>query len=514
MRGLRAGSQHPGQLDEIADHRQREQVLLAGEVAVDDRAVDADSPGDVVDVSLADTVVVEEPPRRRDDLGLARPAASGSRTPPAILVTTALLSTVRVTSVRVTSVGGGGVGHAAHGKCQFVNVGVVFRPQQPPEELQAVVRAVDEAGVPELWLWEDCFLEGGLTTATAALAWSRLRVGVGLLPVPLRNPALVAMEIATITRLFPDRFVPALGHGVLDWMAQVGARAESPMALLREHTTAVRDLLDGRRVEVEGRYVRLDGVALDWPPATRPQLLVGARGDKTVRLAGEVADGVLLDGVGDADAVRRGRRLVDEGREASGRPGRAVVTLYRRSTRATAGLAGGTGRRPGGGVPGSRCRHGRAPGHGRGARPAAAGGGAGGRWTADLGGRPHAIEISSPSTVIGTSVRGLVAGGLTAVPSSTEKALPWHSQRMPPACTELTMQPWWVQTAVKHLNSPSTGWVTTTCLSGKITPPPTGTSAALVSGPGSGDVAVWPVSSEPSSGVRLRHHRRQPARQG
>ena len=53
-----------------------------------------------------------------------------------------------------------------------MNVGVVFRPQQPPEDLEAVVRAVDEAGVPELWLWEDCFLEGGLTTATAALAWS------------------------------------------------------------------------------------------------------------------------------------------------------------------------------------------------------------------------------------------------------------------------------------------------------------------------------------------------------
>ena len=166
-------------------------------------------------------------------------------------------------------------------RVMVVTVGVVFRPQQPPEDLKAVVRAVDEAGVPELWLWEDCFLEGGLTTATAALAWSqRVRVGVGLMPVPLRNPALVAMEIATIARLFPDRFVPAIGHGVLDWMAQVGARAESPMTLLREHTTAVRDLLDGRRVEVEGRYVRLDGVALDWPPVTRPPLLVGARGDR------------------------------------------------------------------------------------------------------------------------------------------------------------------------------------------------------------------------------------------
>ena len=196
-----------------------------------------------------------------------------------------------------------------------MTVGVVFRPQQPPEELRAVVQAVDQAGVPELWLWEDCFLEGGLTTATAALAWStRVRVGIGLLPVPLRNPALAAMEIATIARLFPDRFVPAIGHGVLDWMGQVGARVASPMTLLREHAVAVRELLDGERVDVDGRYVHLDGVALDWPPAARPPLLVGARGEKTVRLAGAVADGVLLDSVTGPDVVRRGRALVDDGR--------------------------------------------------------------------------------------------------------------------------------------------------------------------------------------------------------
>jgi alkanesulfonate monooxygenase SsuD/methylene tetrahydromethanopterin reductase-like flavin-dependent oxidoreductase (luciferase family) len=196
--------------------------------------------------------------------------------------------------------------------------GIVFRPQSPPEELRSVVELADEAGVAELWLWEDCFLEGGLTTATAALAWStRLRVGVGLLPVPLRNPAVAAMEIATIARLFPGRFVAALGHGVQDWMAQVGAAVDSPMTLLREHTGAVRDLLAGGTVDVSGRYVRLDRVALDWPPATPPRLLVGARGPKTIRLAGEVADGVLLDSVADADVVRRGRELVGADRHVA-----------------------------------------------------------------------------------------------------------------------------------------------------------------------------------------------------
>lgn len=193
------------------------------------------------------------------------------------------------------------------------DTGVVFRPQQPPEELRAVVEHAEAAGISELWLWEDCFLEGGLTTAAAALAWSeRLVVGVGLLPVPLRNPALAAMEIATLARLFPGRLVVTLGHGVQEWMAQVGAAVDSPLTLLREHTAAVRSLLAGETVDAAGRYVRLDQVALDWPPPTPPRLLIGGRGPRTVALAGELADGILLDSVVDAAGVGRARGLVGD----------------------------------------------------------------------------------------------------------------------------------------------------------------------------------------------------------
>ena len=153
-----------------------------------------------------------------------------------------------------------------------MTTGVVFRPQSPPEQLRAAVEAAEAAGVDELWLWEDCFLEGGLTTAAAALAWSeRITVGIGLLPVPFRNPALAAMELATLARLFPGRLTVALGHGVQDWMRQVGAAVDSPMTLLREHTTAVRALLAGETVDVRGRYVALDKVTLDWPPAAAAQ---------------------------------------------------------------------------------------------------------------------------------------------------------------------------------------------------------------------------------------------------
>lgn len=175
-------------------------------------------------------------------------------------------------------------------------VGVVFRPQLPPERLREFVTSADAAGLDDVWMWEDCFLEGGLASTAAALAWTgSVRIGLGLMPVPLRNPALAAMEIATLARLFPGRFVPAAGHGVLPWMDQVGAGARSPMTLLREWVTAARSLLAGQTVTVSGEYVRLNRVALDWPPAPAPPLLVGARGPKTLALAGEVADGLVLD---------------------------------------------------------------------------------------------------------------------------------------------------------------------------------------------------------------------------
>ncbi|MFF4798413.1 LLM class flavin-dependent oxidoreductase [Streptomyces sp. NPDC001351] len=211
----------------------------------------------------------------------------------------------------------------------MTGLGAVFRPQLPPERLRDVARLADESGLEELWLWEDCFREGGISTAAAALAWTeRLRVGVGLLPVPLRNVAITAMETAALHRMFPGRAVVAVGHGVQDWMGQVGARVESPLTLLREHLVALRALLAGERVTTEGRYVRLDDVALDWPPAGPVPVLAGATGPRSLRLAGEAADGTLLTASTTADGVRRARRLIDEGREPAGRTDPHQVVVY------------------------------------------------------------------------------------------------------------------------------------------------------------------------------------------
>lgn len=212
-------------------------------------------------------------------------------------------------------------------------LGLIIAPDQAPERAVDVARAAEAASVDELWLWEDCFGQSGTSTAAALLAaTTRIRAGIGLLPVPLRNVALAAMEIATIARMFPGRFVPGIGHGVLEWMAQAGARKASPLTLLTEHATALRTLLAGDELSVEGCYVQLDRVQLRWPPVPVPPLFIGGGRPKTLALAGELGDGLILaGGAGPGDeleALRAAVATVCEARAAAGLTGRFPVVQF------------------------------------------------------------------------------------------------------------------------------------------------------------------------------------------
>lgn len=204
-------------------------------------------------------------------------------------------------------------------------LGLAFVPTLPPERLHSIATATESAGLEELWVWEDCFKESAVASAAAALAWTTtLRVGIGLMPTPLRNVALSAMELATLERMFPGRLIAGVGHGVQIWMAQVGGRVESPMTLLREYVTALRRLLAGERVDIQGRYVRLDDVALDWPPNTPPPLMLGGAGPKSVALAAELGDGNILACALSDDEIRAAYDIVSEVRGRTGHP--LVVT--------------------------------------------------------------------------------------------------------------------------------------------------------------------------------------------
>jgi 5,10-methylenetetrahydromethanopterin reductase len=191
----------------------------------------------------------------------------------------------------------------------------MFRREQAPERLVGYGRRVEAAGFDELWVVEDCFYTGGIAQAATALASTDdIMVGLGIAPAVARNAAFLAMEFATLARMHPGRFHGGIGHGVAEWMDQIGARPASWLGAIEETTSAVRALLRGEHLDTDGRYVRLRDVALEHVPDPPPPVSLGVRAERSLALAGRCADGTILAEASAPAYVAWARERIEEGR--------------------------------------------------------------------------------------------------------------------------------------------------------------------------------------------------------
>jgi 5,10-methylenetetrahydromethanopterin reductase len=187
--------------------------------------------------------------------------------------------------------------------------GVKFARDWAPEHLLGFARSAEAAGFDELWLVEDLAFHGGFGPCAASLASTeRITVGLAIAPAVVRNAAYMAMEVASLARLFPGRFHMGLGHGVEGWIDQVGARPSSWIESLRETTVALKRLMDGGSVTYDGSYVHLDQVELLFPGVA--PVSFGVRGPVGMKLAQEIADGIIFAELSGPKYVARVRRDV------------------------------------------------------------------------------------------------------------------------------------------------------------------------------------------------------------
>ncbi len=208
-------------------------------------------------------------------------------------------------------------------------IGVVFPREQNPATLIDSVRRAEAMGLDQFWIVEDCFYTSGIAMVGMALAaTSTIKVGMGINPAVTRNAAFLAMEYATLANAFPGRFIGGIGHGVAGWMEQIGAKPKSWLGAIEEVTSAVRRLLAGEEVTVDGQYVKLDGVQLYQPPQIVPPVLLGVRGEKSLRLAGVCADGVILADNADPEYIAKARDLMRQGRVDASRDGVGKVVVF------------------------------------------------------------------------------------------------------------------------------------------------------------------------------------------
>ncbi len=209
-----------------------------------------------------------------------------------------------------------------------VSIGAMLRREIPPSDLAQAARSLD--GVyDELWVVEDLPYAGGIAQlATVLAATEHARIGHGIAPAPFRNPVALAMEWAALAEMYPGRLIAGVGHGVGEWMAQIGGAVASPLALLEETLVVVRGLLAGDEVTIDGRYVTVAGAKLQFPPRIVPPVMTGVTGPRSLRLSGAHSEGTVLPEGHGPDEIATARVRIDQGRDAEGRDDDHRLTVF------------------------------------------------------------------------------------------------------------------------------------------------------------------------------------------
>ncbi|MFR9807426.1 LLM class flavin-dependent oxidoreductase [Pseudonocardia sp. RS010] len=207
-------------------------------------------------------------------------------------------------------------------------VGVFVATSTPPERIPALAAAAERLGYGEVWMAEDYFCYGGFTGAALALgATERVKVGLAVVASVARHPAVAAMEIATLARAYPGRFLPGIGHGVPFWTDQMGLTAKSPLSALTECVNGVRALLAGETVDLQGKQFTFNSVTPTHPVEGHVPILTGVLGPRSLRLSGKIADGTVMSVLAGTSYLEAAHGYIQEGMAESGRTEHLVPTF-------------------------------------------------------------------------------------------------------------------------------------------------------------------------------------------
>jgi len=154
--------------------------------------------------------------------------------------------------------------------------------------------------------------------AAIAAVTKSIKLGTGVLHTWTRNVLTLAMTFATLDELSNGRAM--LGIGAL-WdplASMMGIARTRPLKAMREHVEALHSLFDMKTVSVEGEFVKLRNARLSSKPISVP-IYIGATGFKMMELAGEIADGVLMNYLVSPDYNKRALEFLSKGAAKAGR---------------------------------------------------------------------------------------------------------------------------------------------------------------------------------------------------
>jgi probable F420-dependent oxidoreductase len=189
-----------------------------------------------------------------------------------------------------------------------------------------IAREAERLGYADAWSFEVDGIDGFSPLAVVGMA-TGMRLGIAIANVFTRGPATLAMSAAGIAEIAPGRFCLGVGAGshpiVESWN---GGRFERPARRVREMVQFLRSALAGERVVFRGETFAVDGFRLSRPLSHPVPIHVAALRPGMLRLAGEVADGAVLNWLAAEDVPRSVAEVRAAAREAGRDPRDVEIT--------------------------------------------------------------------------------------------------------------------------------------------------------------------------------------------
>ncbi len=167
-----------------------------------------------------------------------------------------------------------------------------------PAAVTDIAKTAQDMGYESFWTVEATGTDAMTLLGAVSQAAPSLALGTGIVPVQLRTPGLTAMTAATLQALNPDVDIfLGLGVSAPGILTPHGVTpTDKPIGLMREYVALLRECLSGESVTFEGDYFSVKrfrlGVRLG---ERRPKIIMAALNPQMLKLAGEIADGVLLN---------------------------------------------------------------------------------------------------------------------------------------------------------------------------------------------------------------------------
>ena len=162
------------------------------------------------------------------------------------------------------------------------------------------VRYAEEKGFEAVWQAESRLVRDAIVPMAAYAANTKhIKVGSGVINNWTRNIGLLAATFLTLDDLAPDRIICGIGAWWEPLASNVGIDRRKPLKAMRETVEVFKRLLNMERVTFHGEFHHVDGIELDVVHGRREPrnvpIMIGATGPKMMQLAGEIADGIVLN---------------------------------------------------------------------------------------------------------------------------------------------------------------------------------------------------------------------------